>query len=307
LTEELKGTFRKYKHINFRDESLKRIAMVNEIIKPYDGALSVRQIHYQFVSRFPLMYANTTENYDNLVKLISNGRLNGLIAWDAIEDRNRFLQGVQFWRNPFEAVRATERSYKIDLWADQEWRPEVWVEKASLEGVISEVCYDLRVNFLSLRGYNSQSMAWEAGQRFAGYIRNGQRPIMFHVGDFDPSGRDMTRDNRERIELFTGVPVLVQRLALNMDQIERYNPPPNPAKKTDARFKQYQLETGLDESFEVDALEPSVLQALIRDAVMRIRDEKKWDALLEQEVQDRRLIDDMIKAFASEGEDDGSP
>lgn len=289
----MKGTFRKYQDFNFRDETLKRIARVNAIIEEYHGALSVRQIHYQFVARD--WYANTQRNYDNLVALISKGRLAGLISWTAIEDRNRYVQGVRFWDDPMTALREAKDRFKRDLWAGQDWRPEVWSEKASTEGTISEVCLDLRVNFLSLRGYNSQSEAWAAGQRFASYYREGQRPIVFHVGDHDPSGLDMTRDNRDRLAMFCGVPVMVQRLALNRDQIDRYNPPPNPAKDTDSRFDAYEEEHG-SESWEVDALEPKVLQDLIRNAILQIRDETKWNERLAEEVDDIRFMDDLIES-----------
>lgn len=299
------GVFRKYKDFNFRDERLRMIGRVNAIIAEYGTAMSVRQIHYQFVARD--WFENTPGNYDKITNAISDGRMAGLISWTAIEDRNRYLQGVSFHNNPHAALEAARDAYKIDLWADQEWRPTVLSEKASSEGTISQVCLELRVNYLSLRGYNSQSMSWELGQRFAGYYKNGQRPIVFHIGDHDPSGVDMTRDNRERLETFCGVPVLVQRLALNMDQIEKYNPPPNFAKDKDSRTEGYVAQFGTDECWEVDALAPPVLQGLIRDAILSVRDEKKWDALLEQEVSDIRFIDDLISGPSlGEGEDDAN-
>ena len=58
----------------------------------------------------------------------------------------------------------------------------------------------------------------------------------------------------------------VRRIALTMDQISRYDPPPNFAKVTDSRFANYQMQYG-DESWELDALDPSVLDALIREHV----------------------------------------
>jgi hypothetical protein len=54
----------------------------------------------------------------------------------------------------------------------------------------------------------------------------------------------------------------VCRLALNMDQIERYNPPPNPAKLTDSRANGYIARYG-SSSWELDALEPTVLARLV--------------------------------------------
>jgi len=68
-----------------------------------------------------------------------------------------------------------------------------------------------------------------------------------------------------------GKMIEVRRIALTMEQVEQYNPPPNPAKTTDARYKKYQEEHG-DESWELDALEPSVLDQLIQDSIEGIKD-----------------------------------
>lgn len=67
-------------------------------------------------------------------------------------------------------------------------------------------------------------------------------------------------------------------------------PPPNPAKTTDARFQGYMAEFGVDESWELDALEPTVLADLIRTAVMGVRDEAKWAAQQEREDEHRELL-----------------
>jgi len=134
-------------------------------------------------------------------------------------------------------------------------------------------------------------------------VLNGQRPIVFHLGDHDPSGIDMTRDNRDRLSLFAGVDITVVRLALNMEQIERYRPPPNPAKVTDSRFEAYQREYG-DESWELDALNPEVIHNLIENNVQCIRDEKLWDAALAREVADKQDLEDMIDEMDSDGDDD---
>jgi hypothetical protein len=98
----------------------------------------------------------------------------------------------------------------------------------------------------------------------------------------------MTRDIQTRLAMF-GSSVKVNRLALNMNQVEQYTPPPNPAKQTDARFRAYMDAYG-DESWELDALEPSVLSALVEDAIARYRDPDKWRKTVEQEIEERSLL-----------------
>lgn len=299
---EDKGHYRCYESKKFTPETLKLIEMVNQIIGEYEVKgfiLTLRQLYYQFVAR--ALFENKQENYNRLGRIVSDGRMAGLISWTAIEDRQRDLKGVRHYSGPRELLDTAKATYKIDLWANQEWRPEVWVEKAALEGVIAGICGKLRVDFFATRGYNSQSEQWRAGQRFAQYITKGQRPIVFHFGDHDPSGLDMTGDNRRRLEIFCGVPVIVQRLALNMHQIEEHNPPPNPAKDTDSRFAKYREEYG-DSSWELDALDPTLIQSLIYDSILKIRDPGKWGEMKEQETDDIRLIESVVEEI-SYGED----
>lgn len=84
----------------------------------------------------------------------------------------------------------------------------------------------------------------------------------------------MSRDIEDRLSLF-GAEITFKRVALNMDQVRHYNPPPNPAKETDARFRDYEEKFG-DESWELDALDPKVLSDLVRDNVLRLRDDDAW-------------------------------
>jgi hypothetical protein len=67
----------------------------------------------------------------------------------------------------------------------------------------------------------------------------------------------------------------IDRIALNMDQVEQYSPPPNPAKVTDPRAKGY-IEIHGDESWELDALDPATLDTLIQSEIVRHKDQAIW-------------------------------
>jgi hypothetical protein len=86
------------------------------------------------------------------------------------------------------------------------------------------------------------------------------------------------------------LPWRIKRIALNIDQIERYDPPPQFAKQSDARYARYVEETGLDESWELDALEPTITQALIQDEVDAIRDDERWAEAEETLATERRAL-----------------
>lgn len=290
-------THRTYSNKRLGEKVLLLIDQAATIVDEYQNkgfTLTLRQLYYQFVSRG--LFENEQRNYSRLGDAVSDGRMAGLISWTAIEDRTRFLRGTNTHESPAEILEAARNSYQIDRWRDQPWRPEVWVEKDALIGVIEPICNQLCVDYFACRGYNSQSEAWRAGQRFARYIQKGQRPIVFHLGDHDPSGLDMTRDNQERLSLFCGVQVQVVRLALNRSQVDHYNPPPNPAKMSDSRAADYVEEHG-DQSWELDALPPEVIRDLISSSILKLRDPILWDAALSREAQDKNALDEIIEGF----------
>lgn len=288
-----------YKEIQFRESSLAIIKQANQIIATYQEQgylLTLRQLYYQFVARD--LVPNTERSYKRLGSIINDARIAGRIDWSAIEDRTRNLQSNSHWSGPAEIISACANQFKLDLWSGQDYRPEVWIEKEALAGVLDGVCGELDVPYFACRGYVSQSEQWAAGMRFSAHRAAGFQPIVFHLGDHDPSGIDMTRDNSERLSLFAREDVEVRRLALNIGQIEEFNPPPNPAKVTDSRFESYQARFG-EYSWELDALEPAVLVELVRGAV-----ESLCDFTIRSEMEDKQSrAREQISAIADQFEE----
>ena len=158
--------------------------------------------------------------------------------WQAIEDRTRNLETYSTWPNPQASIASAAEQFKIDKWARQPARIEVWVEKEALIGVVSKFCDEYDIPHFACRGFVSQSELYSAGKRAFEYGRKNQNLHILHLGDHDPSGIDMSRDNNEKmIQFSNGFLYDFKRIALNMDQIEEHNPPPDPAKMTDSRFE----------------------------------------------------------------------
>jgi hypothetical protein len=253
------------------------IANANAIIEEYARQgydLTLRQLYYQFVARD--MLANRQQNYKMLGGVISDARRAGLIDWSRIVDRTRFLRTVTAWDDADSIVRACADQFNVDFWENQGHRVEVWIEKDALIGVLEVACREWRVPYFSCRGYTSDSEAWQAARRMDGYLREGKAALVIHLGDHDPSGIDMTRDITDRVNLFlSDGEVEVKRIALNMSQVEQYNPPPNPAKESDSRFAGYRDLYG-DESWELDALDPTTIGNLIAAEMRAIIDTDRW-------------------------------
>lgn len=279
---------------NFRGGTLEIIRLADEICTDYQRQgynLTLRQLYYQFISRD--FFPNSEKSYNRLGRIVSDARLAGLIDWNHLTDRGRSARGVG-WLGIDEPlmgdlVSQAAENYAFDLWRSQPRRVEVWVEKQALEDVVGRAAGQTRTGFFSCKGYVSQSEMWGAAMRIKRYIRAGHEPLILHLGDHDPSGIDMTRDIGERLALFVGEPVEIRRLALNMDQVDEYNPPPNPAKITDSRFAGYQAIHG-DESWELDALKPEMLVELISGEIMAELDKEAFAKEIELEDEGREKM-----------------
>jgi hypothetical protein len=296
-------------NVNFKAKALETIRQANEIIAEYMAAgftLTLRQLYYQFVARGLL--ANKQTNYDNLGKVIADARNAGFIDWKAIEDRTRFLRGHTTYKNPADAIEHAREDYRINMWEGQERRIEVWIEKDALLGVIEQVCNKWDINYFACRGYASQSELYMAGKRILWNRRKLNQDIfVLHLGDHDPSGMDMTRDNEDRLSLYAGGPVEVRRIALNMNQVDEYNPPPNPTKLTDCRANKYIEDYGM-ECWELDALDPTVIANLIEEQVESELNHEQWQRRQERFEKDIEMLDkavDYVGQIGQETEEDG--
>lgn len=280
---------------NFGADRLALIDKINDVITDYSAqgfSLTLRQVYYQMVAR--AIIPNNERSYKNLGNLISDARLAGLIDWEAIEDRTRNLRGLSHWSTPGSMIDSAAYSYHLDHWKGQRHYVEVWVEKDALVGIVGQICNRLDVSYFSCRGYVSQSEMWGAARRLIRRQDNGQRIVLLHLGDHDPSGKDMSRDIVDRLDMFGAYDIRFQRLALNMDQIEQYNPPPNPTKLTDSRATGYIDKYGY-ECWELDALEPQIISDLIGSNVKKYRDDGLYYKVINQEREEKAMLEDLAE------------
>jgi hypothetical protein len=274
-----------------RAATLTVVAQANTIIEEYiaqEFKLTLRQLFYQFVARGLL--DNRFNEYKRLGAIVRNARDGGLIDWEAIEDRTREVNTHAFWTNPAGIISDDAEVYREDLWAGQRYRPEVWIEKEALLGVIESICTELRVPYFAHRGNNSQTLQHQAGKRFADYLDQGLIPLVLHLADHDPNGIDMTRDTIERLALYARAEIEVRRIALTMKQVQQYRPPPNFVKEQDTRSGGYRQRFGTDQCWELDALSPTVIANLIRSEIEALIDQMRWRIAGAKEETGRRLL-----------------
>lgn len=276
---------------SFRDwkpspKSVEMVKTINNIIKGYQDkgyTLTLRQLYYQLVSRD--IIPNQQKEYAKLSALLTNARMSGLVDWTAIEDRIR-VPYLPYWaHNPEDAISDIISSYRRDRMDGQDVYIELWVEKDALSGVLKRITSRYHVNLMVNRGYSSASAMYDAGNRLKEALDDGKKCYIFYLGDHDPSGMDMDRDIRTRLTEF-GADVEVKRIALTGAQIKEHDPPPNPTKMSDSRSKGYIEEYGRT-CWEVDALNPEILNELVTEEIEAVIDIDRYDEMLEKEETDK--------------------
>lgn len=271
-----------------------RLVVINEIIEEYDEQgfkLTLRQLYYQLVSRD--IIPNEKREYAKLSCLLVKGRMAGVVDWEAIEDRIRVPYIPSSWDSPESIIESAIYSYRRDRQEGQDVYIELWVEKDALSGVLKKITERYHINLMVNRGYSSCTAMHDSFERLKEAEDYGKKTYILYLGDHDPSGLDMIRDIRDRLEEF-GVNPEVIPIGLTMEQIKKYGPPPNPAKITDPRAKWYIKQHG-NTSWEVDALNPKTLHSLVKTNVERLIDRDLFNESLDQEEKDKQKLKKLAK------------
>lgn len=300
----------KFREVRLSQANKTRLDTINDIIVEYQNEgyiLTLRQLYYQLVSRE--IIPNKQAEYSKLSTLLKEGRMGGIVDWDAIEDRLRKPSKPSSWDTPQDAMNSLIYQYKLPRMEGQQNYIEVWVEKDALSGVLKRVTEKYHIPILVNRGYSSASAMFDAYNRFKNGINeillnedygdsDGANVIILYLGDFDPSGMDMIRDIEDRIREFASrdyeyFPLEVLPIALTKEQIKKYNPPPNPAKRTDPRANKFIEEHGTT-SWEVDALPPNILNSLLDRAIQINIDLDRFNKIVSRENNDKKKLEALI-------------
>lgn len=279
-------------NIRLRKDNLERLDIINDIIEDYAEQgykLTLRQLYYQLVSKE--IMPNCVAEYAKLGKILVKGRMAGVVDWDAIEDRDRVPHLLYWVKGIEDALEDTIGQYRLSRQNGQKNYIEVWVEKEALTGILKRITEHYHVVLMANRGYSSCSAMHEAYKRIRFREKRGIDTNILYLGDHDPSGLDMIRDIEERLNEF-GVYPDVKHLAITAQQIKKYKAPPNPAKIKDPRAKWY-IEKYGNISWEIDALEPKILNRLVKSNIEKLIDVDLFTAQLQQEEKDK----DQLRAW----------
>ena len=273
----------------------KVVEFVNQILSQYTILLTLRQIFYRLVANYD--YPNKKSAYIQLSKQLVKARERKHIDGTRIEDRSRgFLGGDHGFSNPKDFLNlqikeflSSPEYYHRNMWAVQPEFVIVWIEKDALSRVVSTVAKEFNVITCPSRGYASYTYVMEA----LAMLPEEKEITVLHFADHDPSGLDMTRDLEARISEYSELDVTVERVALNYDQVQYYELPPNPAKHADPRAEEYVTIYG-NECWELDAIDPDEHQRLVFVSILEHIDTKIWDKTIDEEAKETQWLEKIF-------------
>jgi hypothetical protein len=260
-----------------RRELLEHVQLVLRELSSF-WPLTLRQLYYQLVSRG--IIENSLGEYKQLSDLLAKARLAGLVPWAALEDRARTILRSSGYTNQQEFVRGELANflsyYRRDLVQSQPHALEVWIEKDALSRIVHDVAWSYCIPVVVARGFSSVSYLHECRSRVERNAKLGKRTKILYFGDLDPSGWEMLPAMMRTLQVEMGLGDLVEgiRCALLPSQVEQYQLPRSidAMKESDPRtpkFKAMLRQHGYhdDLAVELDALPPSLLQQLVRQAI----------------------------------------
>jgi hypothetical protein len=281
--------------LHLSSKNVERLEEINQVIEKFAAQgykLTLRQLYYQLVK--DIIIPNKKSEYAKLSHLLKNGRMAGVVDFDAIEDRIRIPRRPDWVEGVTDALEDTIKQYRLNRQEGQEIYIECFSEKDAISNILYRITSYYHIYLNINRGYSSCTAIHDTHQRFEYHDNN----VILYLGDHDPSGLDMIRDIRDRLEEF-GSNVEVVPVALTTAQVRQYDPPPNPAKITDPRAKWYIQEYG-NTSWEVDALEPDVLHNLLREHIESRMDMDLFQGILDQEVEDKEELSEFVRMTEEE-------
>ena len=253
--------------------------------------VTVRQIFYRLST---LDAVPKTENgYKAVGRLCTKMRREGEVPFEWFADNTRWQRKPRTYNSLQDALSNTAQTYRRALWQNQTGLVEIWCEKEALAGVIYEVTAEWDVPLMVVRGYPSLSFLYNAALELQNATVSGKHSHIFYLGDYDPSGLDIYRQIVDDLHGFAPeAQMTMERVAVRQEQIDQWDLPSRPTKKTDSRAKGF---TG--ESVELDAITPDALRQIVSECIESVVDADELERTKHIEQLERESIPNLIDSL----------
>jgi|SRR5215831_769576 len=272
-----------------------------EIAESYEEGLqlTVRQLYYRLVAEHAIPHKQSY--YSSLTAQLAKARRAGNFPSHRIVDHTRAIHRPDAWRSPADFMRDMAKKYERDLTVGQEQALYVAAEKDTLRGLMLNWLSPYGVPVLVLRGQASQTYVDLVAKDIK---EDGRESVMLYIGDFDASGTAIDQSFWERADCIDNF----DRIALNAEDVLRYNLLAAPGKLTDNNFARFRKDPNnfydaicrrqrLDPTkawqWEVEAMEPETLRAKV---IAEVEPYINFDTLAEV-IRQERVEQEKLRTF----------
>jgi hypothetical protein len=225
-------------------------------------------------------------------RLLKEARERGIIPWGWIVDETRQLEQRSSWDNPAAFVQTVSRAYRRDFWIQQPARVQVWSEKGTVRGLLKPTLNHYGVGFLAVHGFGSATAVHDIAED-----NDGRPLIVLYVGDYDPSGMCMSEhDLPKRFTKYDGHHLSLKRIALRKEHLRGLPSFPASDKKDDKRYPWFVRHYG-KRCWELDALDPNDLRALVEKAIKDEIEPKAWNRCAAIEKAERESLRTVLDSW----------
>jgi len=243
--------------------------------------MTVRQMYYALVSMGAIEKTETA--YKKVTYHLLRMRRLNIIPYSFIADHTRWMRKPTTYNGMQECLQITAQTYRRSLWAEMDKRVEIWLEKDALAGVIYPITENYDVPLMVTRGFPSETFLFEAAEAIKDTM-DTKHSFIYFLGDHDPSGRSIADSTERKLREF-GAEFTYEHLAVLPWQVQAWNLPTRPTKKTDSRAKNW--EGG---SVELDAVPVQTLRNLCTQSISQHIDELALKQLQRIEAAERKTL-----------------
>lgn len=271
-----------------QDELDHILSTIQDILSKEETQISIRHLYYRLVGLH--LIEKTEQEYSGLCGHLAKWRRTGEIPWQSFSDSTRLKIIPSTFDSVSDILGTAADTYKRNMWQTQDVHLEIWCEKDAMTSVITPITEKYCVPLFVARGFASLTSLYDAANTFKRVIATGKRVIVYHLGDFDPSGiaagESMVKSMRDDFN----VDIQFERLAVTQEQITSFELPTRPVKQTDGRAKHWQ-----GECVELDTMKPADIQGIVETAILEHIDQAQWENLKEIECEEKQQLRDLCE------------
>ncbi|MDP1797232.1 MAG: hypothetical protein Q8K78_07110 [Planctomycetaceae bacterium] len=257
---------------------------------------TLRGLFYRVVSA-GVLPSTDKEHYQKLGRVMTTLREAGVVPFSWLVDNVRATQKPSSWSGIADYADTVRNAYRLSFWDRLPEYPHIIAEKDAIAGVLAPVCREYDVALSPIRGYVSLSFAHEIASTW----NEITKPITaYYMGDFDPSGFDLERDVRAKLERYCTRPFSWVRLGVNEADFDEFSLIELAPKQSDRRTTTFIREHG-NRCAELDAIPATELRRRVRDSILNHVPAGEWERLQMTERAERRQWTEFIDALKTTG------